>query len=358
MSLYKRKDSSFYWISFRINGRKLCASTKTSNRKLAERIHAQKRKELTASKWIEKIAIPKTPLKELMDRYMKEVSPSLSPTTDFRNSQIIKNLKAFFGNVRIGDIKSSTVSAYKAHLLEKGYSKETILKELGLLRRIFNIAIDEWEVCHENPVPKALRTLGRVDNKRVRYLKPDELCRLTAALPAWLKPIVTMARHTGLRRSNLLELTWSQVDSDKKILIIPKTKNSLPIGLPLTQTAAQTLTDIRHKRLTSSLVFCNGNGNPYSATKVSKAFLRASRRAKIDNLRFHDLRHDFASGLVQAGVPIHTVKELLGHRDLRMTVRYSHLAPENLREAVQVLDQRDKSSYVFTTVERRTNTGL
>ena len=101
--------------------------------------------------------------------------------------------------------------------------------------------------------------------------------------------------------------------------------------------------------LHSAFVFCDKEGKPYSPFKVSVAFKRASRKAGIENLRFHDLRHDFASNLVQAGIDIYTVKELLGHKDLRMTVRYCHLASENLREAIKVLDKRE-SGYSLVTV--------
>ena len=93
-------------------------------------------------------------------------------------------------------------------------------------------------------------------------------------------------------------------------------------------------------KLNSAFVFCGRDGKPYTPSQVSSAFKRATRKAGIESLRFHDLRHDFASNLVQAGIDIYTVKELLGHKDLRMTVRYCHLAPENLRDAVRVLDKR------------------
>ena len=82
---------------------------------------------------------------------------------------------------------------------------------------------------------------------------------------------------------------------------------------------------------------------------VSVAFKRTTKRAEIDNFRFHDLRHDFASNLVQQGVDIYTVKDLLGHKDLRMTVRYCHLTPKNLSEAVKVLDAKE-SGYVLATL--------
>ena len=176
--------------------------------------------------------------------------------------------------------------------------------------------------------------------------------KLTVALPSWMRPIVTIARHTGLRRSNILELTWPQVDLGRKVIIIPKTKNGSPIGIPLTETTVKTFAEVQKVRhLHSSYIFCDTEGKPHSPYKVSVAFKRATRRAGIANLRFHDLRHDFASSLVQAGVDIHRVKELLGHKDLRMTIRYCHLSPENLSDAVKVLDEKERG-YVLATLEK------
>ncbi len=353
MGLYKRKDSQYYWMSFRIEGRKISESTRTANKKLAEKIHAKRLIEVIEGKWFGAAAKPNLTMAEVFDRYLSEVSPQLSPTTDQRNAQMVKNLTAFFGKTLIRDVTASVVSDYKALGLKKNYSKETILRELGLLRRIFNIAILEWELCDDNPVPKALKTLGKVDSKRVRYLSPDESQRLMVALPSWLKPIVIIARHTGLRRGNLIELTWSQVDFERKAIVIPITKNGNPIGIPLTKTAMRTLLEVqRIRHIHSPYVFCYLDGKPYSPGSVTIAFRRVCKKAGVSNFRFHDLRHDFASSLVQSGVDIHRVKELLGHKDLRMTIRYCHLSPENLREAVNVLDDKE-DGYVLATLNKK-----
>jgi integrase len=352
MGLYKRKDSQKYWMSYKVDYKRYSESTGTANKKLAEQIYAKRLTDAIKGKWFNKTSIPDITMAEVLDRYMKEVSPNLAPSTHFRNSQVIKTFKAFFGDTLLKDVSSSVVSKFKAARLEKQYSKDTILKELNVLRRVFSIAIHEWELCKENPVSKVFRTLGKTDNKRVRYLNAVELQKLTVALPSWLRPIVTIARHTGLRRKNILELTWSQVDLGRKVIVIPKTKNGEAIGIPLTQTAIKALSEVQRIRyLNSPFVFCDKQGKPLSPFRVSMSFKRAVERAKIENLRFHDLRHDFASGLVQSGVSIQIVKELLGHKDLRMTIRYSHLSPENLREAVNVLDARE-NCYVSATVEK------
>jgi len=147
-----------------------------------------------------------------------------------------------------------------------------------------------------------------------------------------------------------LELTWEQVDLKRRLIAIPRTKNEEPIGIPLTEGAMKTLVELHRVRyLRAPYVFCDKDGKRYSPKQVSVAFGRACKRAGIENLRFHDLRHDFASSLVQAGVDIYTVRELLGHKDLRMTTRYSHLSPEKLRDAVRALDERE-GRYVLVTL--------
>lgn len=247
---------------------------------------------------------------------MREISPNLASTTHCRNAQISKNLKSFFGQYLLKDISTSLVSQYKVKMQEKDYSKGTILKELGLLRRMFNVAINEWELCKENPVSKVFKTLGNGDNKRVRYLSTEERYKLELALPSWLRPIVTVASHTGLRRGNILELTWQQADLSRKMIVIDRTKNNEPIGIPLTETIVKTLSELRRIRhLHSLFVFCDRDGKPHSPYKVSIAFKRVCKKAGIENFRFHDLR---------------------------MTERYSHLRQEDLRDAVKVLEEDGK----------------
>lgn len=348
MGLYKRKGSQFYWMTFRVNGRKYSESTRTSNRKLAEKIYAKTYSEMLEGKWIEPEPDLNITMAEMIDRFMVEISPHLATSTHERNVQMAKNLKGFFGKMLVQEVRSSTVSKYKAKKLKAGYRKETIVRELGFLRRIYNVAIEEWEICKDNPVRNTLKTLGRSDRKRVRFLSAEEVTLLMGHLTTWLKPIVILARHTGLRRGNILSLTWDQIDLKRRVLLVNQTKNGEPIGIPLTETACMTL-NAQVGHLHSPYVFCDREGQPYSPHKISMAFRRACKRAGIENLRFHDLRHDFASKIIQRGGNIYALRELLGHKDMRMTVRYAHLAPENLREAVNVLESGE-DGYILATV--------
>jgi integrase len=342
MSLYRRKDSKEWWVSLKANGRRLRVSTETENKKLAEKIHAKMLVEIQEGKWFES-RTKAIGLDEVFDRYLKEFSPNLSKSTHARNQQLIKNFKTFFGPILLADVSVSLVSSYKAGRLEI-VGQSTVRKELAVLRRIFSIAIDEWELCKDNPVVRVIKSL-KGDERRVRYLSPEERQRLDFTLPAWLRPIVIIALDTGLRRSNILSLTLEQVDFNRDLIVVPETKNGEPVSIPMTDRVRRVLHQhISARRVSSPYVFTDEEGRCYSVYKVSVAFKRACERAGIENLRFHDLRHDFASSLVQNNVPLYRVQALLGHKDSRMTQRYAHLAPQNLRDAISTLNSKERAT--------------
>lgn len=239
-----------------------------------------------------------------------------------------------------------TLGDYEFFRKAQNAKPSTITKELGLLRRMFNLAIKKWKWTKENPV--SLIELPKVDNARVRYLDSAEYQALFKTLeqnsiPTWLKPIVIIALNTGLRESNLLKLEWSSVNLFSRLIIIEgeQMKNRDSIGLPLTQEAFETFRALqRMKADTADLVF-HDNGQEIYPVKLQRAFKRACKIAGIEDFRFHDLRHTFASYLRQRGIDLHTISKLLGHRDIRMTQRYSHLCVDTLRSAISVLDLKE-----------------
>jgi integrase len=212
---------------------------------------------------------------------------------------------------------------------------------------VFNLAIDEWELCRNNPVKKVIKSL-KFDDARVRYVTPEEARKLRLTLPGWLMPIVIVAVQTGLRQGNILSLKEDQVDFDLNLIIVPKTKNGKPVVIPMTSAVRETLLRvIRARKAESRYVFCDDYGKPYTRSKVSTAFRRACKRAGIKDLRFHDLKHDFATSLVQSGIDLYRVQKLCGHTDLRMTQRYAHLLPEGLREAIKVIETKGTATILL-----------
>jgi integrase len=346
LSLYKRKDSDIYWMSYVVDGKRERKSTGTNNRNLADKIHAKITVDIEEGRHFENQAKKRT-LKEMISRFQQEHTEHRDYYPKARDKSIFKRLYAFFGEAATLKEVENLVGGYEYHRKKKNAKPATILKELGLLRRMSNVARKQWKWKISNPVSDI--ELPKVRNERVRYLKPDEYTRLMTALDEsdekWLKPFVLVALDTGLRLSNLCNLSWSEVSLfENKIEIeAEKMKNDDYIGIPLTERAYNKLREVRKFQSISGYVF-HDNGEKLYDRKVQRAFTKVLQKAGITNFRFHDLRHTFASYLRQRKVDLYTISKLLGHKDTRMTKRYSHLNVDNLREAVS------KLSHVLVTV--------
>ena len=174
------------------------------------------------------------------------------------------------------------------------------------------------------------------NNRRLRFLAIEECQTLINCCPPHLKPIVQVALHTGMRKSEILNLRWEQVDLVHRFVLLDMTKNGERREIPIDTTLWNMLNEMPHS-IESNYVFTGlKTGVPYKSVK--KSFCAALKKAGISNFRFHDLRHTFASHLVMAGVDLTSVKELLGHTSLTMTLRYAHLAPSHKVKALDVLD--------------------
>jgi integrase len=270
------------------------------------------------------------------------------------------------------EISSFAVEAWRTSRRTAGRTEATINRDLNDLRAALSRAVD-WGRLTQHPLRAVKAT--RLDTiGKLRYLSADEEARLRSFLlardearrekrrrfSAWrvergrpalpdypvypdhLHPLILLALQTGLRRGELLALRWAEIDLVHARLTVRGTtaKSGRTRHLPLNVDAVQVLRDWRagrtvDQRAATSVVFAGEDGEPMFSLKTS--WLKVARAAKLTDVRFHDLRHTFASKLVQAGVDLNTVRALLGHADLKMTLRYAHLAPENLSAAVAKL---------------------
>ncbi len=239
----------------------------------------------------------------------------------------------------------------KNHEKMKKAGESTVKRELSFLRGVFNKAIDEWELCSFNPVRKVIK--GLKDKKRVRYVLPEEAEKLRFTLPAWLKPIVVVGCHTGLREGNIVNLTVSQCDfhNDRINIGDREMKNSEPFSIRMTAEVKAALQNVlRERKVISPYVFTDEKGRPYSRNAVSMSFRRACERAGISDLRFHDLRHDFATLLINSGASLYQVQHALGHKDQRMSARYAHLLPEN-RDVINMIEGKGTTTILLRSAE-------
>ena len=229
----------------------------------------------------------------------------------------------------------------------KEVSPATVNRHLACLKSMFNKAI-QWGKVEENPVKKV--KLLKEHNKRLRYLEKEEIVRLLARCSKRLRPIVVLALNTGMRKGEILGLKWQDIDFKRGIIYLYNTKNSERREIPINEMAKTAL--IRTpKHPESPYVFCDKNGRSFGS--IRKSFFTAMKKSGIINFRFHDLRHSFASHLVMSGVDLNTVRELMGHKSLEMTLRYAHLSPDHKRRAVDILDKQMVTIWSQDTTERK-----
>ena len=153
-----------------------------------------------------------------------------------------------------------------------------------------------------------------------------------------LRTILKIALYTGMRLGEIFALQWNQIDFGTRTIRVEKTKSGRIRHIPINNFLFQELLRLKNRNgQTNYLFFKSETGKPL--TTVKTGFKAACKRAGIEGLRFHDLRHTFASRLVASGIDIETVRSLLGHSDIKMTMRYTHSTSERKRAAVEVLTQ-------------------
>ena len=212
----------------------------------------------------------------------------------------------------------------------------SINRELAFLKRVFNIAIGDGLV-ESNPVRSV--KFFRENNQRVRFLTDEEEPELREAIGEEEWPKVAVAEHTGLRQAEQFHLEWEYVDFTTGLVTVPRSKHGEARRVPMNETVREILRALP-SRLKSPYVFPSDTGQtPLDARNyVRRVFLPALKRAHIEDFRWHDLRHTFASRLVMKGVDLKTVQELMGHKTIAMTLRYAHLSPAHQLAAVRRLD--------------------
>jgi integrase len=214
-------------------------------------------------------------------------------------------------------------------------SAATVNRELATCRALLTLAAREWDALEKVPTVRLLKE----PEGRLRYLTADEIARLLAvcanSLNPHLRTIVVLAANTGARKSEILNLEWGQVDFARGVVKLEVTKSGRRREIPMNDAVYAALSALPGNKDAGRL-FHKANGAAWG--QIRTAFENACRTAKLANFRFHDLRHTAASQLLMRGATLTDVKAVLGHSDLKMTLRYAHLSPEHLRSAVARLN--------------------
>ena len=334
MGLVKRGK---YWcMRFTYQGRQVRRSTGTADRRLAEAIMGKVRAQIIEGRFFETLEEKTRTFDELMERYLREHAAKKSEPRHYRG--YFNSLKACFGGRTLAEITPKLIVEYKARRYAAGLKPASINRELASLKKAFNLAVREWEWCRENPVSKV--SMEQENNQRDRWLSVEEEPRLLQGCAPWLHDLVTFALHTGMRMGEILELTWRGVDFNRRTVMVVRSKNGERRTIPLNETVLSVLRQKSKVRsLNTDLVFCSQVFTSMEAGHLRRSFRVALGKTRIEDFHFHDLRHTFATRLVQAGVDLYKVQRLLGHKSPIMTQRYAHHYPESLRDGVEILDQ-------------------
>lgn len=323
MSLYKRKDSPYWWVRFTHNGRRLQQGTGTADRLAAQQFHDK----LKASLWEQdRLGVkPRRTWNDAVVRYLQETGHKATHQEDIRK---LRWIDSFLRGMPLDSItrdKLAEISDAKA----REATGATANRVLALVRAILRKAAYEWEWMDRAPKVRMFKEQSR----RVRWLTRAEADALLRALPEHLADMVKFALYTGLRQRNVTQLEWSQINMpNKEAWIHPdQAKAGKGIAVPLNDEAVAVLRRRMSKQQHLVRVFTY-QGQPLRWVN-NHAWKKALRRAGIENFRWHDLRHTWASWHVQAGTPLYKLQQLGGWESAEMVQRYAHLAPEDLAKA-------------------------
>ena len=235
---------------------------------------------------------------------------------------ILKVLKRQpFAKLSLANLSPEPFATYRDKRL-RAVKPATVCREIGLLHHVFKIAITEWGVpLQSNPLANVRKP--KISNRRERRVTSTELERIEREARPDIWHLTCLALETAMRRGEMLNISWQDVDWTQRVLHIPQTKNGTPRTIPLTDRALWILKD-RWSEVDGSGPF------PLSAAAVRLSWDRTLRRAGINNLRFHDLRHEAISRFFEKGLSVPEVALISGHKDYRMLFRYTHLRAQNI----------------------------
>ena len=315
-----RRRGTFWWIDIRApHGERVRRSAGTNSKTLAQELHDKLKAELWRT---QKLGVkPKRSWNDAVVRWLKESTHKATIESDKSH---LRWLDRYLRDKDLEGISRRVTDQLIEAKLAEGVSNATVNRTLEVLRAILRKAVNEWDWLDKCPQIRMLKEPTR----RVRFLTRAEAQRLLKALPAHLADMAAFSLTTGLRRANVTGLQWTQVDLSKRLAWIhpDQAKARKAIAVPLNAQAVLLIRKQIGKHGTNVFSY---KGKP--VTQVStKAWYAALERAGIEDFRWHDLRHTWASWHVQQGTPLHVLQELGGWESAEMVRRYAHLTAEHL----------------------------
>ncbi len=326
MSLYKRQDSRVWWVKITVAGKPLQKSTGTIDKAQAQEFHDRLKCKLWEQ---ERLGLkPRRFWQEAALRWLKETSDKRTHQDDIAK---LRWLDKYLSDSTLDEITLYKVDEIRQAKLNEA-TKSTVNRYLALIRSILIKARDEWEWVDKVTKIK----LYQEPRGRERSLTPDKLAKLLEELPQHQKDIVLFAVMTGLRQANISRLEWSWVNLEMRTLCIPhhQSKSDNPIPVYLTDSMMQILKKQIGKHPINVFTY---QGRPIKSLNT-RAWKNALTRAGIDNFRWHDLRHTWATWHRQAGTPTHELQRLGAWKTTAMVERYAHVSSDAIRSATGRLE--------------------
>jgi len=323
MAIYRR-DNGVWYASINHGSQRLRCSLRTTDQQAAQEAHDKIKHELWRKAHLNEN--PRRSWDEAALRWLKETSHKADHKKDAAKIRDMKRLRGMWLDEIGRDVALNAVAPF-------GPSSATKNRYLALIRAVLRRAHRTWDWLDKAPCI----TLLPENHKRIRWLSQEEAKRLIAALPAHFAEMATFSLATGLRQANVFGLKWSQVDLARQAAWIhhDEAKAGRAIGVPLNRTALEVLQ--RQTGRHPQYVFTNADNKPVRALG-HRTWQRALSQAGIQDFRWHDLRHTWASWLVQSGVPLAALQEMGGWETAAMVQRYAHLSPAHLLAHATAID--------------------
>ena len=345
----KRKDTFTYCARIYVNGRRISKTFKRrADAEVWERNFLCKRDANIPLLEKENEKTQSVSVKEFAERWMREkVEAQLAPATqDGYRSDLNNHILPVIGNLNMDQIHVTHATKLIGNLRQLNRAPKTINGVLGVLKAMLFDAL-RWDVIDKHPLLN-LRFL-KANPKYDTYWTDAEIEQFLAAnRDDPIFPIYVFALNTGLRRGEICALKWDRVSFQRNQIEITRTtgryglrettKSGKKRVIPMNETVHSILYELR-KNQKSDFVFSNKKGEPVDAHHVYRDFVNAQKRAGfLNTIRFHDLRHTFASHFMMKGGNIYDLQKILGHYNMDMTQRYAHLSPLHLANAVQIIN--------------------
>lgn len=320
MATFTKRGDGQWQAKIRRKGYPSVSHTHNTKAK-AERWARMIESEMDQGVFISRAEADSTTLKEALERYRKEITPTKKGAKQ-ENNRILAWKKDSLAKRYLGSIRSSDLAAYRDDRLGNGLSPITVRNELSIISHLFNIARKEWGMeSLANPIQNI--RMPQLPPGRERRLRKGEEEQILKQADYPLKQIIILALETGMRLGEILGIRWENVDLNQGALTLIDTKTEWRRDVPLSTAAKNAIKEL--PRHISGMLFPG-----LSTSAVSHRFRHLRDDLEIEGLRFHDIRHEATSRLFERGLDTMEVASITGHKTLQMLKRYTHLRAEDL----------------------------